>query len=325
MEFHNVKLLPKGLPEIMAQFVPYESYLNTKVIAHSKRDRRGIAGMCHTEDLPFRCVIHLYPTVNAFHSSGIGVFSFVLWRTLLETSLHEIGHLATGGIRDINQETYDKDAIKHQYIESLADKWRDRAMVKIATIDDRLGQPTGGLTGYPGILAYRMRGRMNGDFHPARLAEWRALKCDAQIPISAILRKLCDKRGNGGLASQRDIFFDNMWEVDPPEEKPGQMEKKNEQAIREYRVLEKVLRRNIHRAAHDLGITRHSLSKTGRRYLMFNLGEAEAVYSRCLDMDTRIPQTIFYEWQKIDGFWEIIEVDKKTRIPKEQMRFKIKA
>jgi len=24
MEFHNVKLLPKGLPEIIAQLVPYE-------------------------------------------------------------------------------------------------------------------------------------------------------------------------------------------------------------------------------------------------------------------------------------------------------------
>ncbi|GAJ11548.1 unnamed protein product [marine sediment metagenome] len=38
MEFHNVKLLPKGLPEIIAQFVPYEIYPDTKVVAYPRKE-----------------------------------------------------------------------------------------------------------------------------------------------------------------------------------------------------------------------------------------------------------------------------------------------
>lgn len=39
MEFHNVKLLPRGLPEIIAQLAPYDIYPDTKVIACPRKER----------------------------------------------------------------------------------------------------------------------------------------------------------------------------------------------------------------------------------------------------------------------------------------------
>ena len=47
MEFHNAKLLPKGLPEIISQTVPYKYYPDTKVIAYSRKEKRGLLGQKH--------------------------------------------------------------------------------------------------------------------------------------------------------------------------------------------------------------------------------------------------------------------------------------
>jgi hypothetical protein len=44
MEFHNVKLLPRGLPEIIAQLVPYEIHACTKVIVCPRGEDGGYSG-----------------------------------------------------------------------------------------------------------------------------------------------------------------------------------------------------------------------------------------------------------------------------------------
>ena len=97
MEFHNVKLLPKGLPEIMAQLVPYEIYPDTKVIACPRKEPYGDRGEVY-DGANYR--VKIFPTVITYLAIfGLhplnGTLSFALWSSFLTTALHELGHLAT--------------------------------------------------------------------------------------------------------------------------------------------------------------------------------------------------------------------------------------
>lgn len=80
MEFHNVGLLPKGLPEIMYQFTPVEYRPYTKVIVISRSIPRGPGGQFHIDDT--NMVIYLYPTIISVHTYGQGSFSFRLWHNI---------------------------------------------------------------------------------------------------------------------------------------------------------------------------------------------------------------------------------------------------
>ncbi len=255
MEFYNVELLPKGLPEIIAQLVPYEIYPDTKVIAYSRKrmgpnDSSGSLGYAGYDRLTFSFHIGLYPTMccsNGGHRCDYpGTFSFQLWMGMLRTAIHEIGHLATHQLYYgmPHDDEYNYEA--HSYVESLADEWADCAMARILGADPRLGQPPGALTGYPGILAYKMRssgGKPWDGFDSDRIADWRALKCGGQVTINDIAEKLTGYEVPEGWGKAKARY-----------------------------------RRAIHKAAKELGIERYFVNKNGRRYLMFNAGEAEAVY-----------------------------------------------
>ncbi len=320
MEFHNVKLLPKGLPEIMAQFTPYDIYDKAKFIVFPRKGERGIHGQAHSNDFYREYIVSLWPTVILFNPGGIGTFSFQLWQELLRVAMHEIGHWATRRLYgDISDEQYKNDSETHSFIEKLANDWQDNAFDMIKQRDTRLGQPTGRLTGYPGVLAYRRRSGNFKDFDRGRVEEWRALQCDAQVRISDITHRV-----------HQQIFPANLTYAplyDPSrvmseDERIALCEKGN----RETAAQMVVIHRAIRRARKGLNITRHYTSKRGWQYRMFNYNEATAVYNECLKMDTTLsPQTGHYEWQQIGSFWELVEVDKKARIPKAQRRFKIKA
>ena len=104
MEFHNPKLLPKGLHEIIAAFVPYDIYPETKVIAYPRKGMgsargKGYLGCAGYNDLTYSYEICLYPTMCCSNRGNIHIYpgtpSFQLWMALLSVALHEIGHLAT--------------------------------------------------------------------------------------------------------------------------------------------------------------------------------------------------------------------------------------
>lgn len=253
MEFHNATLLPKGLPEIMAAVTPYDIYPETKVIAFRRKDGTGALGKAGYNQITDSFEVHLYPTLccsNGGRRPSIGTFSFKLWLALLQTALHEIGHLAR---RDdyIYQK---KDYARHYgeayfHVEWLANNWMWDTLRRILRDNHRLGQPVGALTGYPGVLAYRLRNcdrpwSGGGDYKG--LNEWRALGCGGQITMSDIACKLKP----GLYSSDRSALI---------------------QRARVYRV--------IHRAAEAVGVRRLFVNKNGRRYLMFNAGEADAVWN----------------------------------------------
>ncbi len=274
MEFHNVKLLPKGLPEIIAQFVPYDIYPDTKVIVYPRKLARGIAGAAGYDDMTRSYHIRLYPTILSFYAWGeIGTYSFKLWFSYLKTALHEIGHLATRTLIEGKAGWIDKsgtlvgcDTREHFYVEGLANEWMQQAMAQILQGDSRLGQPNGALTGYPGMNAYRLRnwGRPwnNGEYDHFRQAEWRGLSCGGQVTINDIAKKLMLQERLG-------------YEVPL-----GDWVRESARCLERWIRASARCRRAVHRAAKELRIERYFTNKNGRRYLMFNAGEAEAVFNR---------------------------------------------
>jgi len=261
MEFHNVKLLPKGLPEIIAQLVPYDIYLNTKVIAYPRKLTGGVAGIAGCDGMTRSYHIGLYPTILSFYAGngGIGTYSFNLWFHYLKTALHEIGHLATRALIQDIPGGIDKFGTRvgstrdHMYVEGLANDWMCQALARILQVSPRLGQPLGALTGYPGMNAYRLRnwGKPwnNGEHNYYRQTEWRGLSCGGQVTINDIAKKL-------------------MYQEHPGYELPPEG----------WEKARAKFSRAVHKAAKELGIERYFVNKNGRRYLMFNAGEAEAVY-----------------------------------------------
>jgi len=309
MEFHNVKLLPKGLPEIIAQFVPYDIYPDTRLVAHCRKRSRGLRGSAGYDNITESYVIDLYPTVISFHCrSASGTFSFNQWIQYLEVALHEIGHLATRVIIENIPSRTDSLGFREYsyrnyiYVEGLADKWTDQALARILRVDPRLGQPEGFITGYAGIRAYQWRQWMPA-VHHRRLEEFRGFRCGGQITLGAVVnRAICQLLGS----------------------KDCELEDKS------CDRLKRVAMDQVRRAADILGVRRYAFSSNGRRYLMFNVGEAEAVYEWLTDnkdvlIDTyrRLrsqPRPKYWKWELIDGSWDLVEIDAPQKVPPEQMR-----
>lgn len=254
MEFHNEGLLPNGLPELMCQIMPYDAYPSCKVIGVPANAKKQVYGDNHTplgavncNDYPVTTVL-LFSSLIAFHPHGPGTYSFRLWRGFLDIALHEIGHIATFELwSNITSQQYHNCRHSYFYVEDLANQWRDDALHRIARDNPRLGQPRGALKGYPGVMAYRRR---SGDFrviNKERIAEWRALKCDAQLTVGDVTSAIL----------KRDPY--------------------------DYQVYDKPwLTVLVHKVAESLGIRRYFVNRNGRRYLMFNCGEASKIVEVCI-------------------------------------------
>lgn len=256
MEFHNATLLPKGLPEIMAKFVPDKFYDHTKVIAFHRRGTSKDLGYLRADHMTQSYHIGLYPTLccsgaGRRETSVTGVYSFKLWSALLCTALHEIGHLTYNCVTlGIPAYQYSHLGPARWYVERLADAWMRDALGRLVRDDPRLGQPMEALTGYPGVLAYRCRnfGRpWNGDTSSyGRINEWRALKSGGQVTM-----------------------YDIVCSIDPSayhSQQPTDLKRRAQ------------LYRLVHEASTSVGVTRFFVNKNGRRYRMFNVAEAEAVW-----------------------------------------------
>lgn len=301
MEFHNVKLLPKGLPEIIAQLVPYDIYPDTKVITYPRKEGRGVSGRASCDGESYW--IKLYPTVITLHHSGYkGTISFSLWLAFLRVALHEIGHQATRQLWQDLPRNHSDYTPTYFYIEHLADRWMDQAMARILRVDPRLGQPPGFITGYPGIEAHRWR-KLLPTVHHRRLEDFRGFRCGGQVTLGVVV--------NHAMYS-----LPYTWDLDD----------------KSRAKLRRIAMDQVHRAANALGIQRYAFSTNGRRYLMFNAGEAEAVYEWLFDNRRVLLDSYWllkeaaeeapehWKWELVDGNWERLGIDTPVKEPPEQMR-----
>jgi hypothetical protein len=285
MEFHNVKLLPKGLPEIISAFMPYELHPTAKVVVYSQKDmvyvgnvyhhRRGrLLGYCGLDDVTNSPYIGLYPTQccagGGHRFEYHGTESFELWMSLLDTTLHEIGHLATDDVR-IGEPCfrYEDDLAYHHAVEEMADRWKYRAMNRLLRDNPRLGQPLGALTGYLGVLAYRFR-KVAGKWNPARVAEWRGSDSGGQLSMSDLINITIHWVTLPGVSWEASHYG-------------------KDSTVYHFR-RRRIAGRRVYDARRELGITRCHVSKTGKQYPMFNAAEAEQV-SHWLQSSYRVVET----------------------------------
>lgn len=310
MEFHNVKLLPKGLPEIVAQLIPYDIYSDTKLVVHCRKITGGVQGAAGYDNITESYVIDLYPTVISVHCQGLpGTHSFNQWLQYLKTALHEIGHLATRVLIENIPSTVNSLGFRqcscrnYIYVEELANKWRDQALARILRVDTRLGQPEGFITGYAGIRTYRWLHWMP-TVHHRRLEEFRGFRCGGQITLGTIANTaICQLLGSRVLGLEDES----------------------------HARLKRIAVDQVRRAADSLGIRRYAFSSSGRRYLMFSVGEAEAVYEWLVDNKNVLiqayyrmlrpqPRPKYWKWELVDGSWDLVEIDTPQKVPPEQMR-----
>ena len=239
MEWYGEKMLPRGLPELIYQITPPEILKDLKVISLNKRREKGLAG--RVGDDGDYWIIQLYPTIILRSCGGEnGTQSFCYWLAFLKIMLHEIGHIMTEGlVPEVCHQRYKHDSKSHDYIEKLADDWRDQAIERIGSRDPRLGQPVGWIGGLPGIYILReskIRDNTYGGFVGIRMKNIRAKKCGGQYGI-------------GDIAQM-------VWEYSPYK-------------WRIFRIIKEV--------ASNMRITRAYFDSAGRKHLFFNYGEAIAV------------------------------------------------
>jgi len=242
MEWYGEKMLPRGLPGLVYQITPSEILNDLKVISLNKRRKKGLAGQVGYHDNYW--IIQLYPTIILRRGFGgrLGTQSFCYWLEFLKTLLHEIGHIMTNEmVSEACKQRYECDSESHNYIENLADSWRDQAIEKIASRDPRLGQPSGWIGGLPGIYILR-RGRIRdnnyGKFESIRMKDIRAQRCGGQHGIDDIAQM--------------------VWRSPSP--------------ITKQRIY-----RTIKQVAFNMNITRAYFDSADRKHLFFNNGEAIAV------------------------------------------------
>lgn len=293
MEFYNEKLLTKGLPEIVAEFTPPDIYADLKVIVFPRKERKGLKGMAHDNDFYHEHNIKLWPsTICATPSQEKyrmptsefnGTYSFQLWRAQLFVALHEIGHLVTREEASwLSEEEYELRGPAYIYVERLADEFAFKSMLRIIEVDPRMGAPTGALTGYSGVLAYKARSGNFSTIDKDRISEWRALKCDAQIPLLEVVTQLW----NDFYAYHEDY---------------------------EYPVAYPIISRIVHTQAGRWNIGRYFTNRNGKKFLMFNIGEAQQIIETCKPICQGIkPKANLMTLYKRLGCLSEIEKDKNT-------------
>jgi hypothetical protein len=292
MEFYNERLLTKGLPEIIAAFTPTDIYDDTKVITYSHKKRRGLKGESTDNDSTRNYKVELWPSTicatpgqcNYRMPVGFeGTYSFQLWRDQLFVALHEIGHLVTREqANKTTREEYDLRGDSYYYIEHLADEFAFRSMVRILEVDSRMGQPLGALTGYSGIKAYERRSGSFNEIDKGRIAEWRALKCGAQITLSDVVKQLW----NEFLKYHKDF---------------------------EYLAAYPLISRIIHSQAKHWNIGRYFTNRNAKKFLMFNIGEAQQITDICVPIcrEVRVKANLKSLYKRL-GCLSDTEKDKDT-------------
>ena len=305
MEFHNAKLLPKGMPELIAAVTPYDIYPYLNVVAHPHKKQRGLAGQAHTAPLTDNARIDLYPSIIGFHVHGEGTFSFKLWKSLLSVALHEIGHIVSDAderLRAISPSAYERDWEAHEIVERPAREWQRLVMRRILRDNPRLGQPLGQLTGYFGILVYDFK-KITGHYSRGRVEEFRASATGGQLTVSDLIDRIIqqiparpivevtqvasqDSPSNETKMDTRWLYNDSrivgdmpstpdIWDIPDIPDIPIRLPLTGWQKEWYHRRL--IAARRVKEAVQALRLTRCYVSKSGKHYPMFNAGESVQV------------------------------------------------
>jgi len=276
MEWFGEKMLPRGLTELAYEIVPGWISPRLTIVTLPKKEYKYLRGEMSYHNGNY--IIKIYPTVIlADFISGIGVTSFQNWVSFLKMFLHELGHVMTyDKYKHISIKEYKENINCYEYIENLANQWCDITLSKIASRDSRLGQPIGWIGGLPGIYLKRSndlakKNLYNSSFSPFemnRIDGYRAYRCDGQIKLLDVVKKLCteyeipwDYHGNG-------------------------LTRKN----RITRIIKKI--------NSDLGIQRFYTDKAGRKHIFFNHGEADSVLNQTRNWLENEGANILKELQK---------------------------
>ncbi len=200
IEFYKDNLVPPELCKLLYKVVP-RGY-HTPVRFHNRR-RKDLYGELGRSPLgsvdlprhkkPSAIDINLNPIYSASckdgHRFSALAPSSAIWRLLLETCLHEFGHVATKRevFRMNHHEYHGSHGHVYEAIERLANEWMEHQIAKIVRVDPRLGQPRY-MSGYLG----------------ARLVKWRKLIKDEPGYYPFIMERRCQM--TGGQLTAGDVL-----------------------------------------------------------------------------------------------------------------------
>jgi len=264
MEWFREKMLPRGLTELAYEIVPGWISPRLKIITLPKQRLPKQKYLYIAGEMIYKngnYIIKLYPTVILVKVlNGEGVRSFRSWVSFLKIFLHELGHVMTHyKWKHISLEEYHGNENSWNYVESLANQWRDITLNKIASRDSRLGQPIGWIGGLPGIYMNRSndiaKKYLNNSsfttFDMGRINNYRAYRCDGQIKLSEVATKLWEEYNK---------ILDNFGY--------DEVIKKNK------------INRIVKKISSDLAIQRVYIDKASRKHIFFNHGEADTVLNQ---------------------------------------------
>jgi hypothetical protein len=250
--FYDAQLAPRSFCELLHHVVPEE--LHVPVVFKTKPSQHGgplaSVGPGVDRNLHIEVYLHKIYATSFYRSSSIPA---ALWRQLLETCLHEFGHIATGPLLDPAAHcwgAYCAGGPAYKYIERLANEWMRRKIDELLDRDPRLGQPRRHLTGYFGGRHARLMRSLSGNSSGAAtglfVRETRCAKTGGQLTAGHLVTRLST------IASAQRSRSEHPYIADP------------------YRLLR--------RLSTDLGI-KHT-DRAGRQHTLFTWGDAREVERR---------------------------------------------
>ncbi len=203
IEFYKDNLVPPELCRLLYTLVPKECHVPVRFHNRRRKDVHGEFGLYPLGSVnfprhkkPSAININLNPIYNASWEAGHGFSalapSSAIWRLLLETCLHEFGHVASKreAFRMNQHEYHGAYGRVYAATERLADEWMERWIERILRVDPRLEQPRY-MSGYLGARLSRW-GKVLKDepgYHPF-IMERRCQMTGGQLTAGDLLRKL---------------------------------------------------------------------------------------------------------------------------------------
>ncbi len=207
IRFYKDNLVPPELCRMLYEVVPKEYHVPVRFHNRWRKDVHGKSGRYPLGSVglprnkkPSPININLNPIYRTSHrwESHASSFAFApstaLWRLLVETCLHEFGHVATQKeISRMNQHEYHAEyglGKVYKATERLANEWKEQRVSQILETDPRLKQPSY-ISGYLGARLSRWRTSVKDEpgYFPY-IIERRCQMTGGQLTAGDVLRKL---------------------------------------------------------------------------------------------------------------------------------------
>jgi len=209
IQFYGDHLAPPELCRLLYLTVPEEFHVPVVFHNHTTSEIDGPwLAVCAGGKLIHLKLHRIYADVHSMSES----MTVRTWRRLLEVCYHEFGHVANWDeIDDALHAAYPHDDRAHEYIEELADGWRDRRLRTLLDHDARLAQPTL-LRGYLGARISRemdlLKGTPKGSGKAAYVKEVRTRRTGGQLRAGDVLAHLHLPNTGANLRGLRRVSED---------------------------------------------------------------------------------------------------------------------